>query len=212
MKLKLLIIACLTLILYSLTLMYAEWNSSQEAIRPYFADIRGPVPLFAINTSLSTFLLWGTSLLFFVTLTFTPSSAAIKQKLFLFSQTIVFAYLGLDDRFMLHERFSGKLGVPDDNYVLLMIGGVNALALFFLGRAYLINLRTLVPLLFAGGFFALMTYVDGFFPYHDMVLRLSVEDLLKVWSGFSFLIFGWTVLSLTVQESIDRSTIAAPTD
>jgi hypothetical protein len=54
-----------------------------------------------------------------------------------------------------------------------------------------------------------MTYVDGFFPDQEMILRLSVEDLLNVWSGFSFLVFGWTVSSLTVQESIERPTAFA---
>jgi hypothetical protein len=199
MQSKLFILPVLLLIAYSLFLFCLEWSTSQAAVRPYFDEIKGPVRFFAINTSLSVFLLLGTSLLFFATLTLTPSVEALREKAFLFSQVCVFAYLGFDDRFRIHERIGVKLGI-DDHYVLLLLAALNGLSLLLLGRQYLFRLRTLIPLIFGCAAFGVMTVIDGFVPV-DAKVRLSVEDLLKVWGGFGFLVFSWSVLSLRFEQA-----------
>ena len=208
MRIKLFILPLLLLIAYSILLLCLEWSTLQAGVRPYFDDIKGPVRFYAINTSLSVFLLLGTSLLFFVTLTFTPSTESFSEKLFLFIQVCVFAYLGFDDRFLIHERIGTVTGI-DDHYVLLAVAGLNGLSLLFLGRRYLLNLRTLAPLFFAGAAFGMMTVFDGFVPL-DAKLRLSIEDLLKVWAGFGFLIFSWSILSLRFEEAQRASEQTSP--
>lgn len=203
MKYQVLLFSILGLASYSLVMLIAEFMTSQEEVRPYFTDISGPVRFYAINTSLSVFLLWGTALLFLVTLSFRKADTCIREILFLLSQVCVFGYLGMDDRFLLHEQIGQRLQIGD-HYVLLVVGFAEALCLWFLGRKYLMSLHTFVPLFLAAAFFGLMTIVDGFFP-HEMVMRLSIEDLLKVWAGFCFLIFSWSVLHQFVSEQSETA-------
>jgi hypothetical protein len=56
-----LLLAC-----YSALLMMTEFRNSQDYVRPFFTDIRGPVFLYAINTTLATTLMWCTAMLFLV--------------------------------------------------------------------------------------------------------------------------------------------------
>lgn len=185
------------LIAYSLTLLFIEFSNDQEAVRPYFTDIAGSVIFYAVNTSLSVFLLWSTALLFLITLTFTSTSADLKVRLFFLSQVCVFAYLGLDDRFLLHERIARRLDIYD-HYVLLTVGIAEACFLWFLGRQYLFRLKHAVWLFAAVFFFGLMFFVDAFLAY-DLPMRLSFEDLFKLWSGLAFLLFAYSILDDTVE-------------
>jgi hypothetical protein len=54
--------------IYSIVLIVIEILVSQEFVRNFFTDITGPVPFYAINTSLSVFLLLATVLTFAVCL------------------------------------------------------------------------------------------------------------------------------------------------
>ena len=56
------------LIAYSLALVGIEWCTSQDYVRNFVCDIDGPVPFYAVNTTLSVFLLWATALLFAICL------------------------------------------------------------------------------------------------------------------------------------------------
>ena len=183
---------CAVLFIYSALLVAFEWSTSQASVRPYFADISGPVHFYAVNTSLSVFLLGATGLLFLVALSFTGPESPPREKLFYFSQALLFVYLGTDDRFLLHEYIGKQLHI-DDVFVLLCIGLAEATCLVCLARPYLNKGKTLVPLVLAAGLFGLMVIFDGFVP-SDMTLRLSGEDLFKTWSCFCFLLFGWSVL------------------
>ncbi len=180
------------LFIYSALLVALEWSTSQGTVRPYFADISGPVHFYAVNTSLSVFLLGATGLLFLVALSFTGPESPPREKLFYFSQALVFVYLGTDDRFLLHE-YIGKQLHFDDAFVLLGLGLTEAVCLVCLARPYLKKRKTFVPLVVASGLFGLMVFFDGFVP-RNMTLRLSGEDLFKTWSCFCFLLFGWSVL------------------
>ncbi len=58
-------IAVLALLaVYSVVLIGVELNTSQDYVRNFFTDIDGPVPFYAVNTTLSVFFLWATALVF----------------------------------------------------------------------------------------------------------------------------------------------------
>lgn len=178
-------------------LIVFEWTQSQEAVRPYFSDILTDIDqprLFAINTTLSVFLLGATSLCFLCALS--NRTTPFRHLLFYFSQASLFAYLCFDDRFKVHELLGVRFNV-DDHYVLLFLGGAELLCLWFLGEDFIQKPLVFLSLLVASALFAVMILFDGFMP-HDMVLRLSIEDLAKVWSGLAFLVFGWAVLKAQV--------------
>ena len=89
------------MVVYSLVLVTIELETSQAHVRHYFTDIEGPVRLYAINTTLSTFLLWASALIFCVVLRMIGGAPGHhKERLFCISQVVVFGYLGADDRFL----------------------------------------------------------------------------------------------------------------
>ena len=58
--------------LYSVALIGIELCTSQDYVRHYVSDVEGPVRFYAVNTTLSVFLLWATALLFGVGVGFLP--------------------------------------------------------------------------------------------------------------------------------------------
>jgi hypothetical protein len=46
---------------------------------------------------------------------------------------------------------------------------------------------------------ALMLVFDALVP-HDMVLRLSIEDLCKVWAGAAFFAFSWSCVERELEQ------------
>jgi len=118
----LLLAACLTFCIYSSALLIVEWNSSQAVVRPYYSDILTHVEqprLFAINTTLSVFLMGATSLCFLFALSFADGDTNKRNLLFYLSQALFFAYLGFDDRFQIHELLGHRFDVGD-HYLLLV--------------------------------------------------------------------------------------------
>jgi len=194
---------CAVLLIYSTLLVALEWSTSQATVRPYFADISGPVHFYAVNTSLSVFLLGGTGLLFLVALSFAGEESPPREKRFYFSQACFFAYLGVDDRFLVHEYIGKRLQI-DDAFVLLTMGVIEFACLVLLARPYLKKRKTVVPFAAASAFFGLMVLFDGFIP-RGMTLRLSGEDLFKTWGCFCFLLFAWSIL----EDAVLRKTDAA---
>ncbi len=172
---------------YSIILLTLEWNTSQEYIRNYFTDIEGKVFFYGINTTLSMSLFFAISLVFLITIFTLKDYANKKEFYFLISQVCLFFYLGMDDRFMFHEKELYKLGI-DGDYILAMLAAAEFFALIFFGNLKSINRRNLIFLILAGIFAAIMFTVDLFFPSH-LRLRLSSEDLAKTWSAFFFFIF-----------------------
>ncbi|MEL6713585.1 MAG: hypothetical protein AAFP86_07420 [Planctomycetota bacterium] len=49
---------------YTVALLWIEFATSQAHVRHYFSDVETSRPFFAINTTLSVSLLWGTALAF----------------------------------------------------------------------------------------------------------------------------------------------------
>jgi hypothetical protein len=168
------------LAVYSVVLASIEVTTSYDNARHYFTDITGPVPFYAINTSVSVFLLAGTALLFGVAwFCVDREHEAARLRTFYASQVIVFLYLAADDRFRLHEWIGFTVGIPD----ALILLGVGVVELVLLGR-FSGLLRPSSPvrpwLIAAGALFVFMLAIDFLLP-RRLVLRLAVEDLSKVW-------------------------------
>lgn len=179
------------LAVYSAVLLGAELLTSQDYVRNFFTDIEGPVPFYAINTTLSVFLLWSTALVMLLAATFLEDvPGAVRIRRFYMSQAPVFALMGFDDRFLVHEKLSFRLNTQD-HYVLLVWVAVDLvlLALFFRRRDF--TPAQLGVLMAAAALFAVMLGVDVLMP-ERMVLRLSIEDLAKTWSAAFFFCFAWT--------------------
>lgn len=186
------------LVIYTAVLLVVEWRTSQEFARHYFTDISGPVPFYAVNTSLCTFLLWATSLVFAACFACgRRMRTSNRQFLFYLSQAVVFAWLGLDERFKFHEWAAG-LGGFRDEYVLAAEGLLAAIVLLVLGVEF-IRGKAARYLAIAVGLAALMFLIDALAP-HDLRLRLSVEDLAKTWAGVFLFLFAWQCF----QNQLDR--------
>ncbi len=188
---RFLIFAMALLGAYSVGLVVVELQTSQDFVRNFFTDIEGPVPFFAINTTLSVFLLWATALMFLASIACMDSRPEMaSSRWFFFSQVLVFTYLGCDDRFKLHENLAWRLETWD-HYVLITVGLGEVALLWFLGRRFLQG-RARLFLILACLLFAVMLFFDAVAP-HFMPLRLSLEDLAKTWSSLFFFLFAWEI-------------------
>lgn len=190
------------LFFYSIGLGLIELLLGQGAVRHFFTDITSPknpsVMFYAINTTLTVFLLWATALLFIIRCV-VDSGVLKKERFFFVSQSVIFFVLGVDDRFLIHEQIGQKTGI-EDAFILLAIGVMELGFLFTLGRELLRKPAILFPLLFGGGFFFIMVVIDAFVPSRTP-LRLSAEDLTKLWACFCLFLYGWNTLILYLKRS-----------
>lgn len=183
----------LIIILYSVSLMIIEWRTSQPFVRQFVTDIgQGEILFYAINTTLSVSLLWATALLFGICLLFVDRSQQQQDYLFYLSQVIMFAYLGFDDRFLIHETIGLWLG-RNDAYLVLGLGLIEIGLLFWLGNLRQRSRTARYFLATAAVFFAMMVVIDAKFPA-QMVLRLSLEELTKLWADLCLVLFAWEIL------------------
>jgi hypothetical protein len=182
------------LIIYSTVLMFVEIKTSQDFVRNFFTDIQGDVPFYAINTTLTVFLLWATSLMFQVNLALSPiEKINASQVNFYRSQACFFCYLGFDERLLIHERIGYFLGI-NDALVILSLGVIELIFIAGWGNYQKWSIATRAYLLKAAICFSLMVVMDGAFP-QDMVLRLSLEDLAKTWANVFLFLFSWSIFS-----------------
>jgi hypothetical protein len=178
------------LAVYSAALLALEWQTSQDHVRHYFTDIKGPVFFYAVNTSLSASLLAGAGLLFLFT-----ALHALKER----RQQLLFAGQGLfclwsafDDRFSIHEKVAGALETGD-GYLMASVALANAALYLALFRPTDFNRTMAVRLTLAAGFYFVMLLFDTSMP-DRMLWRLSIEDLCKTWAGLMFLALAWETL------------------
>lgn len=200
---------------YSGALIATEVSTSQEYVRQFFDDVSGPVPFFAVNTTLTVFLLWGTALMFGVAAALAGERPSRKAAYWFYvSQVAVFVYLGCDDRFKLHELIGRMLDVGD-HYILLAVGTIETLLLATIARPCLTS-AAWRRLIVAACLFAVMILIDAKAP-HDLMLRLSFEDLSKTWSCVAFLLFAWesvrgeiAALAADLRTAPERDTTERP--
>ena len=186
----------IALIIYSITLLYIEKHTSQDFVRNFFTDIQGPVFFYAINTSLSVFLLWSTALVFAICLLCVESVEVPQEKIFYFSQIGLFVWLGFDDRFLVHEHLSHWV---NEVYIMLSLCLLEIYSLITWGQLHKQPHAAIVYLYIGAIFTGIMMVIDTFLP-DRMVLRLSVEDLSKLWGTFFLFLFAWEILKYKIQQ------------
>jgi len=201
----------LGLLVYSTCLLLLDFQQGQSAVRGYFSDIVTdtdyPVyyqTLFGINTSISVVLLGGCALLYLVCIGVRPSKkTGWKSTIFLWSQVTFFLYIAADERLRIHEWLGGFLGI-EDAFILFGLAGLETLVLVYFGGVLSQSWRTKIHLLIASLFFGLMVFVDAFI-HSDMLCRLAVEDLTKLWAVVFLFAYAWcfTMERLSVSESED---------
>lgn len=191
-------------VIYSLIMLAIDYKYSTSFVRHFFSDItKDNIPFFAVNTTISVFLLWGVSLIFALSLKCLNSMDKDypRERLFFYSQIFIFAFLGFDDRFLVHELLEEKFGIKD-SIILLFFGGLELFSLFFLGKIQERSNEIKITLFLAGSMFALMIFIDQFWiPEGTWIfnvirsVRLSAEDLAKTWSGVFLFRYAWLIYS-----------------
>lgn len=172
------------LVLYSVFIILLEYNYGQDHVRHYLTDSQGPVLLFGIHTTITTILLSITSYNFLLCYFFAKDTKVekIDYKLFFISQSILFLYLALDERFMLHERIGFVLGIRDA-YPLLLVAIAEAFLLLYFKEIRIASIKWKSTLVMGAVCFSIMVIIDTFAPLNSP-LRLSFEDLFKLWGIF----------------------------
>ena len=154
-----------------------------DYIRYYLTDLKGEVLLYGINTTIATVLLALTSFVFFLSYRHeSEGDKTSKMSLFFLFQAIIFGYLALDERFMLHERIGYVLGIHD-SIILLLVGVAELAVLFYFKQISMSILKINKYILIAALGFLIMIIVDVFGASRGF-LRLSTEDLFKLWAIF----------------------------
>lgn len=184
--------------IYTLGLLALEVATSQAYVRNYFAEITGPVRFYAVNTTLTVFIVWAAALMFAVSLT-CLKPGQVKPQLFYLSQILILAYLGFDDRFLIHEWLIPRLGISDALY-FIGLGVVEIILLVTLGDLFQQRPKVRRYLYLAALCFGLMVVIDtdALVP-PDMVLRLASEDLAKLWAGIFIFMFSWEQCQAHIQ-------------
>lgn len=159
------------------------------------------MPFYGINTSLSVFLLGATAVLFAVcTLCIEAGPAGRRERIFCRSQVVVFAYLAFDDRFLLHEAV---IFLASDIWLLLAAGAVELLLLVKFGDLRSRSWFTRRCLALGIAFFLAMSMIDAFVPL-KLFLRLSFEDLSKLWGTVFFFMFAWSICAGKIADLRSR--------
>jgi hypothetical protein len=184
------------LVIYSITLLVTQSNTSEEYVRQYFTDIKGDVAFYAVNTSISAFLLASTGLIFILCTTFFSSKTSFSEKIFIYTQIVTFFYLAIDDRFQVHDA----KGLPfRGEYIFLLVGFIEGVVLLFYGKILQQEWKIKTPLFIAGVFFCIMFVIDIYGEKLGVPLRLSVEDLCKTWANVFFFLFAYNVFKIRVE-------------
>ena len=185
-------ICFLGLTAYCIVLIFLEIKVSQKFVRNFFTDIEGPVPFYAVNTTLSVFLLFATALMFAVCLVCLQPGKKNKAKVnFYRSQILLFGYLACDDRFLLHEKLGAMLGIQDA-LILIGLGMLEIWLIVTWGNFSQWNQKTKNNIYKAAICFAVMVAIDSFLP-REMIPRLSLEDLSKTWANTFIFLFSWSM-------------------
>ena len=209
----------LVLVLYTVGMLWLEASTSQEYVRLYFTDIGmahregrfaaadGDIG-YGFNTTLSAFLLASAGVL----LIFGGSAACMEdrdRKLLFILQGIILIYLGADDRFMLHERIGAAVGVYS-TAILALAALANGLVYLRFFRFSALDHRAVILLVLAVGLTGAMMCFDLLIP-KQLPLRLSGEDLLKVWASWFFFRFAWEAVRFRlVSQPAGQPAFAVP--
>jgi len=191
------------LLAYSTAIFFAEGIGGQPQARWYLTDIDAQGPFYGVNTSVCSWLLAGSGLVFLLSVFVSRLQASGGQrKAFFVLQAVLFFYLALDERFLLHEHLGGWLRVGDA-YILLALGLAEVIVLVKWRSLLTTAPRARRWLWPAAGFFALMVLVDALLP-SDLHFRLSVEDLSKTWATVCMFCFALECYSAQIEAAAER--------
>lgn len=196
MKYKLLRFGILFLIAYSSFILASELLFGQDYVRKYLTDIKGDVIFFGINTTLTTLFLALTAYNFFLCAMSCKKTDKSRKDLlsFFIVQSILFLFLALDERFMVHERIGFLLGF-EDAYLLGLIGVFELVLLYRSKEIYWAGKLKSYALYLGGLLFGVMLIIDAFGADKGL-LRLSFEDLSKTWAIFFLFIYSFETYRL----------------
>ena len=176
----------LIMLFYSLGIITLEILYGHDHVRYYVTDLKGEVYLYGINTTLSTILLALTSFTFYLSYRHEKGdNESTEMSRFFLIQALIFAYLALDERFMLHERIGYVLGIHDSFPLLAVALAELGLLIYYKQLSFSFKNINKFLILAAIGFTIMMT-VDVFGASKGF-LRLSAEDLFKLWAIFFLL-------------------------
>ncbi len=186
---------------YSITLIGIELSAGGAAVRPFLEDPASNPRFAAVNTTLSTGLLWGAAILFLGTWRARRSLGyrGPREEAFLALQFLFFLGLGLDERFRLVPLIAHDLGMTEPP-LYAAIGMAEASVLVLLGRV-LDGPRIQVAFaLLAAAAYGAALGCDSWLPF-GFPLRRTAEDLPKVWGGAAILLFAWWRLTDVLDEA-----------
>ncbi|WP_394746799.1 hypothetical protein [Spongiimicrobium salis] len=189
------------LLLYSIFIVIVELQYGQTGVREYLTDINGSGPFYGLNTTFTTILLTLTSYNFILcALRYHKKEKGRNlQLLFFIIQALIFLYLALDERFKVHERVGGKLGI-DDAYVLGLVGVGELVVLYYFKELLWNNTLKSYALYLGGLCFGIMILIDAF-GAKEGLLRLSFEDLSKTWAIFFLFIYSFETFRVWSKKS-----------
>ena len=215
---KIILTILIVLSVYSMALVISEMAVSRDFARYFFTDIINPplfdsaitinsdfskgffIRFFGVNTTLCMLLLWSSGLLF-ACLFFISNLKKVKT--FALIQMLIFWYLALDERFMIHE-FLGIVVKINDAFILLTIGIVELIVLWRWRNVWRKAKYSGTLLSFAAFFFFIMVLIDAFIHSHSLP-RLAAEDLSKTWACFCLLFFSVSVFINYIKNGIERN-------
>lgn len=190
-------IGLILLIIYSAFIIVNELLYGQQHVRQYLTDIKGDVHLYAINTTLTTLFLVLIAYNFFLCIMYGRKNEKSHLPLFVI-QALIFIYLAMDERFMLHEGIGYYLGI-NDAFLLGAIGLTELIVLYYYKELKFEWTIKSVSLYLGGMFFGIMVLIDAF-GSADGKLRLSLEDLSKTWAIFFLFIYSFEFYGLRQKQ------------
>ncbi len=195
---------------YSIAILFAEGTGGQSQARRYLTDIDVQGPLYGVNTSLCSWLLVGTALIFLLAIYVSRLHASGRRKqTFFLLQAMFFLYLALDERFLFHEELGGWLRVRDA-YIILALGLAEIVVLVTWGGVLTMAPRARRWLWCAAVFFAVMVFVDALLP-SSLLFRLSAEDLSKTWAIACLFCFALECYLAQIRAVAERVVVGSPT-
>ena len=96
----------------------------------------------------------------------------------------------------MHERLSDVVPLHD-TMILMVVGFFEAAVLALWGDLWRRSTKARLYLALAAVLFLVMAAIDAFAP-SELTLRLSFEDLSKVWAALFLFLFSWQILDAHV--------------
>lgn len=190
---------------YCLGLVITEWLTSPQYVENFFTEIRGPVMLYGINTTFSSFFLLATSMMFVLALVMERNQDYTPEYTrFFFAQFIIFFYIGMNDRFYFHEIFALKTPIIEAlTYSILF--GILLLIYLTWGLNFLKHPKISSNLFLALLFFLFTAILDTLhtvaIPFHA-----SLVGITKTLSCVFIFLFSWDIVFLQIQQLKTKNT------